>query len=365
MADLTPMEKKVIRDLFKMDTGYFLDFTNQTFAEVFKDVCDIDIYDEKYAVHGDSKAKRMTAFWEIESNVKVASALREFLKFAKLKDGVNQKLCKAASEIITRLSGPIPNKNTADSIDVNVFQENKIKIFISHRDTHKKQAKKLGEYLEPLGVSCFVAHDSIEPMTLWKDVIHKALASMDAFICFITDNFYKSCWTNQEIGFALAKKVPMYLFSFDKTDPDGFKMDTQAIKTGVSTLIECIKRDFSYRPELKNGLLNNFLSARDGSFDNAKNTFIEIVNMKFTDDEIDEIAKTIVGPARYINQLGVILDDPIRDEHKKKLRTSSATYYRELLDQKILSQHSQKRYHIVKDATKERFYIKDSLNDGI
>jgi len=37
MANLKPIEKKFFEDIFDMETGYVLDFTNITFAEFFRD----------------------------------------------------------------------------------------------------------------------------------------------------------------------------------------------------------------------------------------------------------------------------------------------------------------------------------------
>jgi hypothetical protein len=62
-------------ELFGMRSGYVLGFSNQEFAEIFRDLLRIDIYSEKYSIHGDSKANRLRAFWEIEENYNVAKTL--------------------------------------------------------------------------------------------------------------------------------------------------------------------------------------------------------------------------------------------------------------------------------------------------
>jgi hypothetical protein len=58
-----------------MGGGYVLNFSNRTFAEFFLDSFGIDIYDEKYCRGSGSKANRMRAFWENESNYLVGKAL--------------------------------------------------------------------------------------------------------------------------------------------------------------------------------------------------------------------------------------------------------------------------------------------------
>lgn len=123
-----------------------------------------------------------------------------------------------------------------------VWNLGKKKIFISHRDTQKKAAKKLAsEILVDKNYTCFVAHESIRVNEDWKKEIEKALYTMDALVCFITKDYYKSLWTNQEIGFALAKGVPIFLYSHDMTDPQGFHANIQAIKSNTKDLVENIK----------------------------------------------------------------------------------------------------------------------------
>ena len=59
-----------------MESGYVLDFSNTAFQQFIFDVCNLDIYNPKYAVYGESKAKRLRAFWQIESD-KTIGVLKE------------------------------------------------------------------------------------------------------------------------------------------------------------------------------------------------------------------------------------------------------------------------------------------------
>ena len=74
MSSLTTIEKRYIEDLFNMGGGVVLDFTNRSFASFFRDSLNIDIYSSKYESYGDSKAKRMRAFWDKESDAIVGKA---------------------------------------------------------------------------------------------------------------------------------------------------------------------------------------------------------------------------------------------------------------------------------------------------
>jgi hypothetical protein len=75
MSTLNLIERKRLEKILEMGNGYVLDFSNRSFAEFFKTDFGIDIYDNKYEFNGNSKAKRMRAFWEIESDGLVGKVL--------------------------------------------------------------------------------------------------------------------------------------------------------------------------------------------------------------------------------------------------------------------------------------------------
>jgi Abortive infection C-terminus len=79
MADMEIKERAAFEKLFGMASGYVLNFSNRTMAEFFADVVGIDIYDEKYAFKGDSKANRMRAFCQVESDAVVGTLLRSMV----------------------------------------------------------------------------------------------------------------------------------------------------------------------------------------------------------------------------------------------------------------------------------------------
>jgi hypothetical protein len=102
------------------------------------------------------------------------------------------------------------------------------KLFLSHKAEVKKKTSELKEQLELYGVSSFVAHQDILPTKEWQDEIENALASMDAFVALLTDNFHNSDWTDQEVGYALGRGVPMIAVKLGK-DPYGFIGKFQAL----------------------------------------------------------------------------------------------------------------------------------------
>ena len=56
MSDLKTTDKRPFELLFGMKTGYVMDFTNNTFEEFFSEY-KRDIFSDKYAIYGGSKAK--------------------------------------------------------------------------------------------------------------------------------------------------------------------------------------------------------------------------------------------------------------------------------------------------------------------
>lgn len=63
-----------------MASGYVLDFSDRTFAQFFKESVGVNIYDDRYKYNGGSKAKRLRAFWEMDTNGEVGKALEALLE---------------------------------------------------------------------------------------------------------------------------------------------------------------------------------------------------------------------------------------------------------------------------------------------
>jgi len=81
MADLTNIDKLKFEKLFRMASGYVLDFSNRSFQEFIADSVGIDIYDDKYDYASGSKANRLRAFWSKEPNYLVRVLLEDLLEY--------------------------------------------------------------------------------------------------------------------------------------------------------------------------------------------------------------------------------------------------------------------------------------------
>jgi len=112
MSDLSAIEKRKLEKTLAMGDGYVLNFSNRTFADYFMDVAGVDIYDRKYDRGGSSKANRMRAFWDQESNYLVAKVLGPIFDnwedFAPAYDGHASEPPEECPRIIQRLREAAP-----------------------------------------------------------------------------------------------------------------------------------------------------------------------------------------------------------------------------------------------------------------
>jgi hypothetical protein len=81
LSTLKILERASLEELFGMGSGYVLDFSNRTFSEFVREAARVDIYSEKYSINGDSKARRLRAFMEIESDSAVGKLIEELLEY--------------------------------------------------------------------------------------------------------------------------------------------------------------------------------------------------------------------------------------------------------------------------------------------
>ena len=172
-----------------------------------------------------------------------------------------------------------------DPETLDIWKPGRVRLFISHRDKHKKEAKNLAEVLEGYGISPFLAHEAIGPMTIWQHEILKGLETMEIMLTFITDDFHKSVWTNQEIGFALARNIPVLSLKLENTDPKGFVGGEQALKGNF-------ERPSDSAPEIYR-LLEKKLNDKKRLQSALVTAFIESPNWNDTRERFDRLNKVV------------------------------------------------------------------------
>ncbi len=112
--------------------------------------------------------------------------------------------------------------------DTKIWEPGFLRLFLSHVSSFKKTTAALRTALLDYGITSFVAHDDIAPSLPWQSVIEVALSEMEALAALLTDGFHESAWTDQEIGYALGRGIPVISLRRD-LDPYGFIAKEQAI----------------------------------------------------------------------------------------------------------------------------------------
>jgi hypothetical protein len=287
MSSIRNAERRILEELLGMDSGYVLNFSNSTFADFFADFGDIDIHSSRYASRGTSKAKRLREFWRLEPNHLVGRVILGLVKYWAITEqeasSGQEDLAKRCREIGMRLSGT--HQDTDPQTERRIWGDGGFRVFLSHKASVKRQTAKLKEELAIFGISAFVAHEDIKPTREWVLDIESALNSMDAFVALMTRSFHESDWTDQEVGYALCRGVPVASVRLG-LDPYGFIGRFQAIPGGWEGLAVKIASAF-----INNG--KAFAAYIDAlrvcsSFDNG-NTLAEVLQdiEEITSENID------------------------------------------------------------------------------
>ncbi len=126
MSDLTSIEKIKLERFFGMRSGYVMDFSNRTFQEFILENTGLDIYYDKYDYESCSKANRLRAFWNKESNYIVGKLISDLLEYWRTQKLITyseiepseQSLFNECSKISERLKQDSPIENI-DAIQAN------------------------------------------------------------------------------------------------------------------------------------------------------------------------------------------------------------------------------------------------------
>jgi len=121
MSSLTDVEKRYLEKLLGMQSGYVLNYSDATFGEFFSRH-KIDIHGRKYQTYGTSKAKKMRAFWEQESDGLVSQVLSEMLDSYEADCDLNGRkvemaVLDKARGIVARLGGKSVPTESPQTID--------------------------------------------------------------------------------------------------------------------------------------------------------------------------------------------------------------------------------------------------------
>lgn len=151
MADLNFKDKRYFENILNMGNGYVLNFSNRAMQEFIIDAIGVDIYIDKYSIKGESKANRLRAFWEIESNYNTGLLLGKLLDYwlDQFNTGergyhyTDENLYKECLKIVERLksAGPVEN---LDSIKPNTADESFEKLAVSIKNSINNNQPETG-----------------------------------------------------------------------------------------------------------------------------------------------------------------------------------------------------------------------------
>lgn len=117
-----------------------------------------------------------------------------------------------------------------------------MEFFLSYNTSDKGLAGQVKRALEERGQSAFLAHEDIRPSAQWVEEIRQHLDSCTALIAIVTQDFAKSDYTNQEVGFAMGRRKPVLTFRFSNSRLPGFLQSTQAMDASVDKLASPIEK---------------------------------------------------------------------------------------------------------------------------
>ncbi len=104
----------ILDKVFGMEDGYVLDFSNRTFAEFFQEELRVDIYHPRWAVDGESKAKRLRYYLRQTNSKAVLDTLNALWEYREASSVTQDypelynKVLAAFSRIIQRFGGTPP-----------------------------------------------------------------------------------------------------------------------------------------------------------------------------------------------------------------------------------------------------------------
>jgi hypothetical protein len=115
MSNIRALDMMVIDDIFEMNGGYVLNFSDRTFARFFAEELDVDIDDPEYTKHGGSKGRRLRCFLQTVDRpiaARTLHALWEYREAMRMKFGNEEKLQNPHGRllaVIDRLNAGTPN----------------------------------------------------------------------------------------------------------------------------------------------------------------------------------------------------------------------------------------------------------------
>jgi len=213
--------------------------------------------------------------------------------------------------------GPSASAVSEDRVS-HLWEPGFLRVFLSHTSEHKKEAGDLKGSLVYLGASGFVAHEDIHPTKEWQDEIELALFSMEVMVPLLTEGFKESNWTDQEVGVAIGRGIPVVPVKLDK-DPYGFIGKYQAVagygktpKVLAGNLMDVFLGKPSLKEQSIQSLVRRFEEAENFDHANALMDWlekIEVASPNITErlEKTPESNRQVAGAFRVQGRLPSLL----------------------------------------------------------
>jgi hypothetical protein len=190
-----------------------------------------------------------------------------------------------------------PDARTQPPTSGGPWDPDAFRLFISHTHANREFAGELRTRLKRVGIDAFVAHDTIEPGAEWLDVIESALNTCDAAVAMVTPDFRESRWCDQEIGFCMARSVPIVPLRMPD-DPHGFLGKYQGLKVGpddrawliAPRVFDLLAKHDLTRSRMVRPVIQRY--TRSGSYQNTRDVFpllTAIPEAEWTDQMVEEV----------------------------------------------------------------------------
>lgn len=179
------------------------------------------------------------------------------------------------------------NRVIPDPVATRIWDKECFRVFLSHKAEVKKETSALKEKLRLFGVSCFVAHEDIHPTKEWQNEIENALHTMDSFIALLTDGFHDSLWTDQEVGFAFGRGIPIISVKLGK-DPYGFIGKFQALSSRWETAPFEIMKILIKKEPMLNAYINAVKNCQSYDDGNKLSELLPFID-SLSDNQIDKL----------------------------------------------------------------------------
>ena len=174
MTDISSIERRKLERLFRMGSGYVLDFSDRTFSEFFEEHTRRDIDAAVYRERGASKANRLRGFWAVEGNHLVGKVIQAMILYGQAEDCLGDepgltdltKDCWTLGERMLRMSRELMAR-----ADLGLRQEGNVVVMNRRlKNVLEAQSHQLySKYTDDLQTIAGVVPDEVRWLAMYRD----------------------------------------------------------------------------------------------------------------------------------------------------------------------------------------------------